>query len=54
MKFHPMDFYIFFTPLHEIFTLFLHETEVEFIYAKEVALNNWVSLRMNFGNTEKD
>lgn len=36
MKFHPMDFYIFFTPLREIFTLFLRETEVEFIYAKEV------------------
>ena len=36
MKFHPMDFYIFFTPLREIFTLFLRETEVEFIYANEV------------------
>jgi hypothetical protein len=36
MKFHTLDFYIFFTPLREIFTLFLRETEVEFIYAKEV------------------
>jgi hypothetical protein len=32
----PNNFYIFFTPLREIFTLFLRETEVEFIYANEV------------------
>jgi hypothetical protein len=36
MKFHSMDFYIFFTLLREIFTLFLREVELEFIYAKEV------------------
>lgn len=33
------DFYIFFTPLPEIFTLFLREYEVEFIYAEGVTLN---------------
>lgn len=32
---YPMDFYIIFTPLHGIFTLFLRETKVEFIYTKE-------------------